>query len=113
MSYIKEQYDNVRLVSHGAGLDGYDTLEYRDGDQWIVSARFDESDDYKCANESRALSALLRKYPNAKRPTKFVARVRNNAFRKDRSETHEFATRDEAIAFILANRDFAFDEVLI
>jgi hypothetical protein len=111
--YIKEQYDNVRIVSHGAGLDGYDTVEYRDGDNWIVHARFDEADDYKCANESRAVHALLRKYPDAKRPTKFVASVRINAMRKDKSETHEFATRDEAIAFIMTNRDFAFSEVLL
>lgn len=113
MTYIRQQFDNVRVVAHGAGLDAYDTLEYRDGDTWIVYATFDEADDYKCANERLALNALLRKYPNAKRPSKFVASVRQTVYGRDRSETHEFDTRDEARAFILTNPDFCFSEVTL
>lgn len=110
---INEQYDNVRVVRFGVGLDAYEEIQYRSGDQWVTYATVDESDDYMLTHKNQFLSTLLRKYPNAKRPSKFVARVRPTAFRTDRTETHEFATRDEAVAFIKTNKDFCFMEVAI
>ena len=111
MTYITEQHQNVRVVSHGVGLDGFDVVEFRDGNAWVEYARFYEADDYKTTKRNSAVSYLLAKYPNVFGVKCYVARVRPTAFRKDRDETHTFATRDEALAFIKTNTDFCFSEV--
>lgn len=113
MPRITEQYDNVRVLRSGVGLDAYEELQYRSGDQWVTYATVDEADDYMVTHKNQFLSTLLRKYPNAKRPSKFVASVRQTVYGRDRSETHEFDTRDEARAFILTNPDFCFSEVTL
>ena len=111
--YIKEQYENVRIVRNGAGLDAYEELQYRDGDDWVTSATFSEADDFMYTNKSRALSALLRRYPDAPKPCVYRARVRATAFYKNRDESYDFATEDEARAFIQSNRNFCYSKVTL
>ena len=108
---ITNYNSNVRVVRTGSGLDAYEELQYRDGEQWVTYATVDEADDYMTTHKNHFLSMLLAKYPEPKKPTKFVASVRPTAFRKDRDETHTFETRDEALAFIKTNTDFCFTEV--
>ena len=111
--YIKNQYDNVRIVRTGAGLDACEELQYRSGDDWVTSATFSETDGFMYTNKSRALSALLRRYPDAPKPCVYRARVRATAFYKNRDESYDFATEDEARAFIQSNRNFCYSKVTL
>lgn len=40
----------LRVVSHGSTLDGYKNVEILQDGAWILSKRFDESDDYMISN---------------------------------------------------------------
>lgn len=110
---VKQYNDNVRTVRYGAGISAFEELQYRDGDAWVVSATFYEDDDFMYSRKSRALDALLARYPNAPKPCVFVATVRPTAFRKDRDERHVFDSEEEAREFVRVNRDFCFSRVAV
>lgn len=72
MTYIKEQYINVRVVSTGSGINDSDTVQYFDGTDWVDYLTVYQFEDSILRKRDDAVYALRRKYD-----TKEVYFVRN------------------------------------